>query len=395
MKREVRALDFNGLVGRIQRMSAALQQDALMVINRGVTSRAWLTGYYIVEYEQHGKDRAKYGEGLLVRLSHELGSGEFALSTLKNYRAFYLVYPELGRPIAAYLSERFGKSYSASGLLPRTTRPAKSYAVSSLSAKPSLLVEDKNGLHIAPQVLFDRLSYTHIRELVRLDDNLQRTFYAFEAIRGPWSVRELQRQIGSQYYARCGWSKKPALLSKLTQTKAERFSPRDFIKADSVLEFINLRAKDVWDEKDLEQGIVDHLKDFILEMDSGMCFETRQKKILIDDAYEKVDLVFYHRILKCHVLIELKSKKFKYADAAQLSVYMAYYREHMMQADDNPPVGILLCTEVGKEMVKYVDTFIDPKLFVSRYKLQLPSQRKMTDFLRRENAALPSRKGAK
>lgn len=361
MKREVRALDFNGLVGRIQTMSAALRQDALVVINRGVTSRAWLTGYYIVEYEQHGKDRAKYGEGLLVRLSQELGSGEFALSTLKNYRAFYLVYPELGRPIAAYLTERFGKSYSASGLLPRMTRLEKSYAVSSLSAKTSLLVEGKNGLHIAPQVLFDRLSYTHIRELVRLDDDLQRTFYAFEAIRGPWSVRELQRQIGSQYYARCGWSKKPALLSKLTQTKAERFSA----------------------------------KDFILEMGSGMCFEARQKKILIDDAYEKIDLVFYHRILKCHVLIELKSKKFKYADAAQLSVYMAYYREHMMQADDNPPVGILLCTEVGKEMVKYVDTFIDPKLFVSRYKLQLPSQRKMTEFLRRENAALSSGKGAK
>ena len=120
-------------------------------------------------------------------------------------------------------------------------------------------------------------------------------------------------------------------------------------------------------------------------MGNGMCFEARQRKILIDDAYERVDLVFYHRVLKCHVLIELKARKFNYADAAQLGVYLAYYRKHVMQADDNPPVGILLCTAAGEEMMEFVNTFIDPQIFVSKYQLQLPGREKVTEFLKKEN----------
>jgi len=161
------------------------------------------------------------------------------------------------------------------------------------------------------------------------------------------------------------------------------------------LEFLNLQAKDVWEEKDLENGILGHLKEFILEMGNGMCFEARQKKILIDDVYERVDLVFYHRILKCHVLIELKAKKFKYADVAQLGVYMGYYRKHVIQPDDNPPVGILLCTEAGQETMEYVNAFVDPKLFVSKYELQLPGKDQVTDFLRKENRGKAAQTDAK
>ena len=156
-------------------------------------------------------------------------------------------------------------------------------------------------------------------------------------------------------------------------------------RCSNVLEFLNLKPQDVWEEKDSENGIIGHLKEFILEMGTGMCFEARQKKILIDDSYERIDLVFYHRILKCHVLIELKAKKFNHADASQLGIYMAYYRKHMMQPDDNPPVGILLCTAVGDETMEYVNTFIDPKLFVSKYQLQLPEKSQVTAFLKREN----------
>ena len=122
-------------------------------------------------------------------------------------------------------------------------------------------------------------------------------------------------------------------------------------------------------------------------MGTGMCFEARQKKILIDDSYERIDLVFYHRILKCHVLIELKAKKLNHADVSQLGVYMGYYRKHVMQPDDNPPVGILLCTEVGGETMEYVNAFIDPRLFVSKYQLQLPKRAEMTEFLKKENKA--------
>lgn len=388
--RKKSSVDFEALVGRIQDTSRALQEDALSVINRGVTARAWLTGYYIVEYEQHGADRAKYGEGLLKKLAVRLDNANFALPSLKNYRAFYRTYPEMGAQIVAYLLDRFGKGYTVCSFLPADALErleAKGYTACSLSRPSELLVEREGEIKVSAEVLFNRLSYSHIRELVRLDDDLQRTFYAFEAIRGTWSVRELQRQIESLYYARSGLSKNPHKLSQLTHVKADKLNVANFVKTENVLEFIDLKPQDVWEEKDLENGILGHLKDFILEMGNGMCFEARQKKILIDDAYERVDLVFYHRILKCHVLIELKAKKFKYADAAQLGVYMAYYRKHMMQPDDNPPVGILLCTEAGRETLEYVNTFIDPKLFVSKFQLQLPSREEVTAFLQKENVS--------
>ena len=381
--------DFEGLVGRIRATSDALQQDALVIINRSVTARAWLTGYYIVEYEQKGDDRAKYGEGLLKNLARRLSGPAFALASLKNYRKFYLLYPELCAPVAEYFISRFGKSQSPIGQLAIDVYEvaSKSQSLISLSDNGSLLAQTADALKIAPKVLFGRLSFTHILQLLPLEDDLQRTFYAFEAIRGCWSVRELRRQIESLYYVRSGWSKNPHRLSQLTHIKAEKLDVADFVKTDTVLEFLNLHAKDVWEEKDLEDGILGHLKEFILEMGNGMCFEARQRKILIDDVYERVDLVFYHRILKCHVLIELKAKKFRYADAAQLGMYLGYYRKHVMQADDNPPVGILLCTEAGQETMEYVNSFIDPKLFVSKYELQLPGKDQVTDFLRRENRA--------
>ncbi|MBQ7651286.1 MAG: DUF1016 family protein [Victivallales bacterium] len=216
-------------------------------------------------------------------------------------------------------------------------------------------------------------------------DTIQRTFYALEAIRGTWSVRELRRQIDSQYYARSGWSKDPSKLAELTLDKADKATLRETLRSPHVFEFLGLAAKDVWEESDLEQGIIDHLQSFILEMGQGFCFEARQKKILIDEQYHRIDLVFYHRILKCHVLVELKANRLNYEDAAQLNVYMAYYRKHICQPDDNPPVGILLCSEVGQEMAEYVSTFIDPSLFISKYELELPPKERIVEFLQREN----------
>ena len=301
--------DFETLVGRIQTASDALRQDALAVINRSVTARAWLTGYYIVEYEQHGADRAKYGEGLLKKLAARLSGAAFALASLKNYRRFYLLYPELGEPVAGYLLSHFGKGQSLIGQLAIDVGDAtqKSQSAISLSRGDSLLVESGDALKISPDVLFNRLSFTHILQLLPLADDLQRTFYAFEAIRGTWSVRELQRQIESLYYARSGWSKNPRKLAQLTHVKAEKLNAADFVKADAVLEFLNLQAKDVWEEK------------------------------------------------------------------------------HVMQADDNPPVGILLCTAAGEEMMEFVNTFVDPQIFVSKYQLQLPGREKVTEFLKKEN----------
>ena len=386
------AVDFEALVGRIQTASDALRQDALVVINRSVTARAWLTGYYIVEYEQHGKDRAEYGTELLRALSTRLGKAHYSVPSLKKFRQFYKVYPELASPIAQYLQDRFGKGQSPIIQLP-LSEERKGYSAIIQSENNQNTDESCEDIKISPFVLFGRLSYTHIVELLHLDDDLQRTFYAFEAIRGTWSVRELQRQIDSNYYVRCGWSKDPSKLSALVRGKADKATLRETLRSPHVFEFFELAAKSVIEESDVEQAIIDHLQEFIMEMGRGFCWEARQKKILIDDRYEWVDLVFYHRILKCHVLIELKARRFNYADAAQLGVYMAYYRKHEMQTDDNPPIGILLCTEAGHEMVEYVNTLVSPDLFVSKYQLKLPTKDEITAFLKRENGTAADERG--
>lgn len=383
--------DFEKLIGRIRATSEALQQDALVVINRSVTARAWLTGYYIVEYEQHGEDRAKYGEQLLKRLAMRLGSDKFAAPTLKTYRLFYKLYPTLADEIRRYLESRFGKGSTVSSQLTgiaANALPEKGSTASTLSVEQGILVYSGDDVDITPSAIFNRLSYSHICELLHLPEPMMRTFYAFEAIRGTWSVRALRRQIDSQYYQRVGWAKNPHKLAALAQGRAEKLDAKDFVKQNTVLEFLGLKPQGDWDESDLERGILDNLKTFIRELGAGFCFEDQQQNILIDDVYERIDLVFYHRILKCHVLIELKPKKLNYKDVAQLSLYMSYYRKNKMTSGDNPPIGILLCTSIGHETAEYLAPFTDPKLFLSEYQLQLPAKEQFTEFLKKENKGI-------
>ena len=388
--------DFESLVGKIQSTSSALQEDARLVINRNVTTRAWLTGFYIVEYEQHGNDRAKYGESLLKRLAERLEDKSFSLASLKNFRRFYLCYPELAEPIAGYLKLKAQKSQSVISLLQSAVNMSviKSQSlISQLSLQQSSTVSNDGFAMLTregevmpvPQMLFNRLSFTHIVQLLHLDEPLKRSFYAIEAMRGPWSVRELQRQIDSNYYERSGWSKKPELLANKVNEKADRPTFREELKSHYVFEFLGLAAKNVIEESELEQALIDHLEEFMLELGMGFCLEARQKKLLIDDRYFKADLVFYHRLLKCHCILELKGHRLDYADMAQLNMHLEYYRRHYMQPDDNPPVGLLLCTEYGQEMVEYVTPNIDPQLFVAQYELQLPSKEKIKEFLMKEN----------
>ena len=407
--------DFELLVGNIQSTSSALQEDARLVINRNVTTRAWLTGFYIVEYEQHGNDRAKYGEGLLKRLAERLKDKSFSLTNLKNYRSFYLLFPEVGYPVVRYLKQKFGKSQTPPDIFlltdfqyfEKSQTPSdllnsqnskcssKSQSLISLFNEPTgtaiissdgFAMQTENGeVMPVPQMVFDRMSFSHLTLLLHINDPLKRAFYAIEAMRGPWSYRELQRQIDSNYFERSGWSKKPELLASRVNEKAEKPSFREELKSHYIFEFLGLAAKDVIEEDELEQALIDHLEEFMLELGMGFCLESRQKKLLIDDRYFKADLVFYHRILKCHCIVELKAHRLDYADMAQLNMYIEYYRRHYMQPDDNPPVGLLLCTEYGQEMVEYVTPNIDPNVFVAQYELQLPSKEKIKEFLMKEN----------
>ena len=390
-------VDFESLVKHIQHASEALRQDARLVINRNVTTRAWLTGFYIVEYEQHGNDRAKYGDKLLKRLVERLDDKSWSQTSLKNARAFYLTFPEISHTVISYLVQHFGKSQALPDLLqlPDSQMLEKSQSLPDFfEPVPAAAEVSKDGFAMltvngdvmpVPQMVFDRLSYTHIAILAYINDPLKRAFYAIEAMRGPWSYRELQRQIDSNYYERSGWSKKPELLSKKVNDKAEKPTFREELKSHYVFEFLGLAAKNVIEEDALEQSLIDHFEEFMLELGMGFCLEARQKKLLIDDRYFKADLVFYHRILKMHCIVELKGHRLDYADMAQLNMYLEYYRRHYMQPDDNPPVGLLLCTEYGQEMVEYVTPNMDPNLFVAQYELQLPSKEKMKEFLMKEN----------
>ena len=378
--------DFDGLVAHIQQTQDVLQNNARLVINRHVTAKAWLTGYYIVEYEQKGADRAKYGEQLLKKLAEKLKDKKtFSYRTLRLYRQFYLVYNRLGLPIKKYLCGNLSIGQSVIAKL-KSSQNEGLIIWQSVIAKSSDVVG--NEVWVDPQELFDKLSFTHLAAILRISDPLERAFYETMAIRGTWSVRELQRQIDSNYYFRSGWSQKPEALAKLVEGKAETDTLALDIKSPFTFEFLGLQAKDVVEESDLETALITHLQDFILELGMGFCFEERQKKMLIDDRYFKADLVFYHRILKRHVIIELKANRLNYADAAQLHLYLAYYRKNIMLPDDNPPIGILLCSEVGQEMAEYSLLDLDESVFISKYQLNVPSKERMTEFLRKENEGL-------
>ena len=233
-----------------------------------------------------------------------------------------------------------------------------------------------------PDVLVNNLSFSHIREIMVIDDAFERFFYETECIKCNWSVRELRRQIKTNLYVRAGISKKPELLIQSSEDNCN--ITMITIKDPFTFEFLGLDAKEAVSESDLEQALMDHLQEFMLELGEGFCFEARQKRIVIDDKYYFIDLVFYNRLLHCNVIIELKNDEFKHEDLGQLNAYVGYYKKNEMAEGDNPPVGILLCTDKGSEMVEYALSGMDNQLFVSTYMLHLPGKKKLQEFILKE-----------
>ena len=225
--------------------------------------------------------------------------------------------------------------------------------------------------------LISHLSFSHIVEILTVDDPLARFFYETECIKCCWSVKELRRQVATNLYFRAGVSKKPELLLQRTEINT---TPALTIKDPFSFEFLDLRPE-AFTETDLENALITHLQDFLLEMGKGFCFEARQKRMIIDDEYYFADLVFYNRILHCNVIVELKDDEFKHADLSQLNAYVSYYRENEMNEGDNPPIGILLCTRKGEKMVEYALAGMDNNLFVSTYMLALPDKETLQEFI--------------
>lgn len=368
-------LNFESLVGRINFIQDALQAQAAHAVNLSLTARNWLVGYYIVEYEQHGEDRARYGEKLINKLAEKLNQRGFNPRRLRDYRRVYQVYPVLGEAIYSYLQNNFvgiaNSDYSSIWQL----KTAKLQIIGNQENEIWLPKTAKLEKWETPSdKLFYRLNYTILSYLATIEDPLKRAFYEQETIRGCWTQKELDRQVSSLYYERLGLSNSKQALQRLIAQKAQQLTPKDILHDPVMLEFLDIESQDVYKETKLEAAILNNLQRFLLELGRGFCFEYRQKRILIDQDYYKADLIFYHRILKCHVIIDLKIDRFRHEYASQLNLYMNYYKHEVMQEDDNPPIGLLLCTDYGETTVQYAIEGLSQNLFVSKYGLQLPSE---------------------
>ena len=350
---EEKNFSFEHLTQLVEQVHNSAYSSSVKAINRFATIRNYIIGFYIVEYEQNGSDRAKYGDKLLKRLAEQINKRGINETLLKVSRAFYLNYPQ----VRLYLE---GKSVTPSHQITdeKSATPSHQFVTSA----------DK---------LISQLSFSHIREILTVDDSLARFFYETECIKCSWSVKELRRQIATNLYFCAGVSKKPELLLQRTEINT---TPALTIKDPFSFEFLDLRPE-AFTETDLENALISHLQDFLLEMGKGFCFEARQKRMIIDDEYYFADLVFYNRILHCNVIVELKDDEFKHADLSQLNAYVSYFRENEMNEGDNPPIGILLCTRKGEKMVEYALAGMDNNLFVSTYMLALPDKETLQNFI--------------
>jgi len=376
-------MKIDSLIRQIGEIDKSLKANANKAVNQLLTLRNWLIGFYIVEYEQNGEDRAKYGERLLETIAKKLNRKGLSYRNLKLFRKFYLIFPEIGQTLSALIN---GSDVNFQSL---GNNRAIGQTVSAL-LKNNTDLEQKNISDFADEKtklavnVLTRLSFSHIVLLLSVDDELKRSFYAIEAIKGVWSVRELKRQINSLLFERSGLSKKQDLLMKQIQESVIPENRDMLVKDVYTFEFLDLPVANAVEESDLESALIEHLRDFILELGNGFCLEARQKRVLIGDEYFFIDLVFYHRILKCHILIDLKVEEFNHTNVSQLNAYLNYYKKEIMQPDDNEPIGILMVTNKNDALVEFALAGLDENIFVSKYLLQIPGKKKLQEFLLKE-----------
>lgn len=316
---------------------------------------------------------------------------------LYAYLVVYRVYPQIrdslssewGRFLAQAMEDQSedisrsltGKSHSS--LQNNDLQIARSLTAKSADAPATdeILRSSTGESSLSASLLLERLSYTHLELLASLDSPSERAFYEIECIKGGWSVRELKRQIASLYHERSGLSLDKNALARLANEAAESQASALVIRDPFVFEFLGLRPQEVLPESDLEAALLANLENFLLELGHGFCFEARQKRLLIGGEHFFVDLVFYHRVLKCHLLVELKVDEFRHEHLGQLNAYVSCYRAQEMTAGDQPPVGLLLCTGKNHALVEYTLAGMDNRLFVSKYQLELPRTDELQRYL--------------
>jgi predicted nuclease of restriction endonuclease-like (RecB) superfamily len=303
-------MSYKLLISSIAEVHARTQADAAGAVNRHLTLRNWFIGAYIVEFEQNGEDRASYGQELLPRLARDLrrrGVPGCSPEMLGRMRVFYRIYPRL--------SEAGPSPFAAeSGTIPAPTAPTE-ISSPAVTKSNTALPTPLDGRTLL------RLSWSHLIELIRLDDPWKRAFYENECLKSSWSKRELQRQISSLLYERTGLSRdKQAVIERARRQASDaRLQISELIRDPYVLEFVGLAEQPRYTESDLETALLDHIQTFLLELGSGFCFEARQKRITVGNEHDYIDLVFYHRLLRCHLLIDLKVRHFQHGDAGQMN----------------------------------------------------------------------------
>ena len=329
---------YYAIFGDVSRIVDAARRSAARSVNAVMTAAYWMIGRRIVEFEQSGEKRAEYGTALLERLAADLtqrfGRG-FSRQNIQQMRLFYLSYP----------SDQIQQTLS--GESDQFPQQAICQTVSGKSDTTSTEVRLGQLLEAFP------LPWSAYVRLLTLKNAHAREFYETEALRGGWSVRQLSRQINSQFYERTALSKnKVAMLTRGRKAQPEdRVLPEEEIKDPFVLEFLDL--KDEYSENDLEEALIAHLETFLLEPGGDFCFMGRQTRLRVGDEWYRVDLLFFHRRLRCLVVINLKVGKFTHADAGQMHLYLNYAREHWMHEDENPPVGLILCSQKDEAVARY------------------------------------------
>ena len=324
---------------QIVELLQSARNNVVRVVNQTMVLTYFEIGRMLVEEEQEGKERADYGKQILKELSKvltkEFGKG-FSVDNLENMRRFYLVY---------------GKSETLSRI-------------------------SENDISETSFRNFD-LSWSHYLKLIRIDDTNERKFYEIEAYKNNWSIRELQRQFDSALYTRLVLSRDKEKVKELSEKGLVLEKPKDAIKDPYILEFIGLPVHAEYSESDLEQELIDKLEHFLLELGNGFTFVARQKRISFDDKHFRIDLVFYNRILKCFVLIDLKIGEIKHQDLGQMQMYVNYYDRKVRLEDENKTIGIVLCKDKSESVVEYTLPENNEQIFASKYQTVLPSKEEL------------------
>lgn len=316
-------LKYNQLIDSIGSTIEKARDNAIRAVNAELVKANWQIGRYIVDFEQQGKQKAEYGSFLLANLAKDLkvkyGKG-YSKSNIYLCRQFFIKYPKF-------------------------------------------------------QTVSGKLSWSHYAELLTISDDLARNFYEKQTVKENWSFREMKRQIDSSLFQRLALSKDKKGVIALAQKGQELISTKDLLKDPYVFEFLQLSKDTIVKERLLEKKLVDNLQTFLLELGKGFSFVARQYKITIDNQHNFIDLVFYNRILKCFVLIELKTRKVKHQDVGQMNLYLNYFKEEENTPGDNEPIGIIIASDKHELLVKYATGGLSNKIFVSKYQLYLPDQK--------------------